>query len=253
MKHLHDQDWEWVIIQRIRELRRLNPQGDELKALQEELVAAFEGDVRDTAEQIRRKDISSEVLRQDDPVRDGILEGYLREWIIRYSVKYYNPQKNNSFAKYVFTGWRDIAFQVYLKEFEPPTGRIAGPDGNVMDKIIRLVSIETPVGTEEGEEVSLGELLSTDRRVPRDQEIDRKTIDCRDSLDVLARKSCVHPERLLQLLRALAYQNCESDETDEHRRRDAMLALLRDDLSCPDCSDEFQRRQWWNSLVAEQE
>ena len=252
MNFPHDQDREWALVRRIRELRESDPQGAELKAVQAELVAAFEDDIRETGSEIRAKCASYGVFQKDHPGREGgILENHLRMWIIYRSVPRYDPSKNDSFAKYVFVGWRSMgSIQEYLKEFESPTrpvkddeGKIIKDDkGKVVKEIVRLISLDTGGGDSEGGD------LATD--VEDDQgEAPRETMELLDTLDAVAREASLTPERMLELLKPLAIPQCEPDETDEHRRREAMLALLRDDLSSPDCSDEFQRRQWWNSLV----
>ena len=240
----HHQDREWALVQRIRELRESDPQCDELKAAQAELVAAFEDDIRKTGGEIRAKCKSYRVFQLDRPDREGgILENHLRIWIIARSVPKYDPSKNDNFAKYVFVGWRSRgSIQEYLKEFKSPTRPIKDDEGKIVKEIVRLISL----GTGGGDSEDGGYVID----VEDDQgETPREIMEIQDVLGVVAREASLTPERMLELLKPLAFPYCKPGETDEYRRREAMLTLLRDDLSWPDCSDEFQRRQWWNSLV----
>ena len=244
MNHRHNQEKEWALVLRIRELRQSDPQGAELKAAQGELVAAFEEDVRKTAKQIRSKCASFRVFQMDRPGPEGgILENHLRMWILVRSVPKYDPSKNDSFAKYVFVGWRTRAsIEEYLREFKSPTRRVKDDEGNTVNEIIRIISLDP--GWTDTEEEGPSVEVTCDMG-----ETDREVLETRDALDAMAKEAILTPERTLRLLKPLAFPQCEPDETDEHCRREAMLAMFRDDLSSPDCSDEFQRREWWNSLV----
>mgnify|MGYP001090503535 CR=1 FL=1 len=244
MSHAHNQDKEWSLVQRIRQLRESDPRCGALRALQGELVASFENDIRNAASEIRAKCASLRVFQLD---RDGgILENHMRMWIIAQSVPRYDPSQNDSFAKYVFVGWRTRAsIQEYLKEFKLPKRRAKDDEGNTVNRIVKLISLDR-MGDDSEED---GPVVVVE---DEQGELPRETVELRDVLDTMAAEANLTPERMLRLMEPLASPQCKPSETDEHRRRNAMIALLRDDFVCPDCSNEFQRRRWWNSLVADQ-
>ena len=244
MSSSHDQVREWALVQRIRKLRESAPQGNELRAVQAELLAAFESDIRATGAEIRAKCASYRVFQLDRPGREGgILENHLRMWIIAQSVVKYDPCRNDSFAKYVFFGWRTKAsVHEYLKEFKSPTRPVKDDDGKIVKEIVRLISINTGGRDSEGGDQSI-DIEDEQGQTPRE------IMELQDAFLAVAGQAGRTPDEMLRLLKPLAFRFCSPEETDEHRRREAMLVLLRDDVSCPDRSDEFQRRQWWNSLV----
>ena len=244
MNSRHDQDREWALVRRIRELRESAPRGQELKAAQTELVAAFENDIRTTAAGIRAKCASYRVFQLDPPGREGgVLENHLRMWIIARSVPRYDPLRNDNFAKYVFYGWRTRAsIQEYLKEFKSPTRPVKDEDGKVVNEIVKLISLNTGGKDSEGGEQSI-DIEDEQGQTPRE------TMELQEAFVAVAYQAGRTPDEMLRLLKPLTIPFCRPEETDEHHRREAMLVLLRDDASCPDRSDEFQRRQWWNSLV----
>jgi hypothetical protein len=184
------------------------------------------------------------VFQLDRPGREGgILENHLRMWIIARSVAKYDPSKNNSFAKYVFFGWRTRAsIQEYLKEFKPPTRPVRGNEGEIVNEIVRLISINTGGKNAEGGEQSV-DIEDEQGQAPVE------IMEIREAFLAVAGQAGRTAEEMLRLLKPLAFPYCKPDETDEYRRREAMLTLLRDDVSWPDCTGEFQRRQWWTSLV----
>lgn len=249
MSPSHDQDREWALVQRIRALRESDPQGTELKAAQEELVAAFSKDIRSMARKIRKtKGFSSVFMVGLGDANEGALESHLGGWIIVRSVKTYDPQKNDSFKIWVVTNWQSkMCIGEYIRECQKGLLHRWERDenGKRIRKVLSVESLDIRLENNGGER---GPPLIDS--VQRDLgEADHETLDCRDALRSLAKGSSLMPGRMLELLKPLACPDCKTEETDEYRRREAMLALVRDDLSCPDCSDEFQRRQWWNGLV----
>lgn len=246
MTSMHDQNSEWALIELIRKLRECDPRSDKLRAAQAELISAFEDDVRKTAGEIRARCASYRVFQLDRPGREGgILENHLRMWIIARSVAKYDPCKNDSFAKYVFFGWRTKAsIQEYLKEFKLPARPAKDDEGKIVDEIVRLISINTGGRDSEGGEQPI-DIEDEQGQTPRE------IMEIRDAFLAVAGQAGLTPDEMLRLLKPLAFPFCQPEETDEYRRRKAMLVLIRDDVSCPDRSDEFKRRQLWNSLAAE--
>lgn len=188
-------------------------------------------------------------LFKQDPGPNGDLENHLRRWITDYSVPKYDPQRNDSFAKWVFTGWRSNAsIQQYMRQFKLPTQEVIDADGETVKKIVRFISIDHSVRAKDGKERPLSSVISRDRRNDR-QPCPQDNEDC-DIFGTLAKETGVAVEHVLDALKVLALPKSECTNSDERCRREAMLLLLRTDISYPDHSSEFQRREWWNRLVA---
>ena len=279
MNRPHDQGREWELIQAIRRLRACGTSGVELMSKETKLLAAFDADIAETADNVRGK-YRDYRLYQQDPPEHGDLENRLKLWLLHNAVAEYDPLKNDSFAMFVFNGWwmeKGGCIQQYLKQFKSPKGVVLdrdgkpkkGANGKLIKLPVRMGSLDSVVRSGDGKARPLGHIVSQGRQFVGGglaEEFSLDGFEMRHDLRVMVDGACLTREEVLALLGPLLQPQCTVEElkrrlgqeqctcpgctSDEHRRREAMLVLLRSDLSCPDCSDEFQRRNWWNSLVA---
>ncbi len=278
MSTSHDQARELELVRAIRQMRAVASADNDLGKLEEEIVVRFEADIAETARKVRGK-YRNYRIDQQDPPEQGDLENRLTHLLLQNAVDEYDPLKNDSFAMFVFSGWRTEkggCIQQYLKRFRLPEVNVLGRDGKpkrdakgkLIKKPIRMGSLDRPTRTADGESGSLGQIIPQDRQVVGGRLAKRASHDIFEmwqDLEVIADGVCLANGEALSILGPLLKPKCKPEDlrrrsghekctcpgctSNEHLRRKAMILLLRYDVSFPDCSDEFQRRQWWNSLV----